>query len=208
MHDTCRTSLVLTCGTRNCSPRLLPTEDLIREYGEGPGRPPRLSPADSSMQWSCNALQAWRSILTMFPQSRTDPACTTPPPYAVMSPEDKIVAGLTAQQPGKLWNYITGHLKVLKTTTNKSYFDEITYVKVPAFWSHLMQPVQFHHGLVSVSDKEVSADGCSRCKDSISMPPELLKNFDHSVLSTRKKRFQMEMPHALHSRTTCIAYCR
>ena len=89
----------------------------------------------------------------------TDPACTTVPAYAVSSPDDKLVAGLIAQQPGKLWSSWT--------TANRSYFEEITYVKVPALsWSDLKQPVQFHHGLVSVSDKEVSADGWSRfCMD-------------------------------------------
>ena len=81
-----------------------------------------------------------------------DPACTDVPPYALISPEDKCVAGLLAQQPGKLWRYMTSHLKVFKTTANHSYFEDIAYVKVPAFQSYIMEPVQLHRGLASVSD--------------------------------------------------------
>ena len=40
---------------------------------------------------------------------------------------------------------------------------------------------------MSVSDKEVSADGWSRCMDGYSMPPELLKTFDHSLLEPQDK---------------------
>ena len=45
------------------------------------------------------------------------------------------------------------------------YFDAVEYVKVPAFWSKLMDPAQFHHGLTSVSDQEASQDGWSRWTD-------------------------------------------
>ena len=115
----------------------------------------------------------------------TDPACSDAPPDAVISQEDQVVAGLVAQHPGKLWTYVTGHLKVIKTTINNSYPDDTEYVRVPAFWSHIVDPVQFQHGLASVSGKEVSADGWS--KDNVSKPPELLKPFDASVREPQDK---------------------
>ena len=50
-----------------------------------------------------------------------------------------------------------------------------------------MEPVQFQHGLASVRDKEVSADGWSRCASLVSMPPDLLKPFDHSLFEPQEK---------------------
>ena len=47
-----------------------------------------------------------------------------------------------------------------------------------------MDPAQFHHGLTSVSDKEVSQDGRSCCTH---MPPDLLKPFDFSLLKPQDK---------------------
>ena len=61
-----------------------------------------------------------------------------------------------------------------------------------------MEPVQFHHGLVSVSDKEVSADGWSRCVDNVSMPPDLLKPFDVSLFEPQEK-----IP---HGNASCVAF--
>ena len=117
----------------------------------------------------------------------TDPACKDTPPFAVMSPEDRVVAGLTAQIPGKLLRYVTSHLTTIKTTINKSYFEEIEYVKVQAFRKELMDPVQFQHCLASVSDKDISADGWSRCTDTVSIPPDLLKPSDYSLLEPQDK---------------------
>ena len=125
-----------------------------------------------------------------------DPACTDVPSYAVVSPERKCVAGLLAQQSGKLWRYVTSHLKVLRSTTNRRYFEEITYIKVPAFLSCIMEPVQFHYALASVSDKDISADGWSHCVDNVSMPPNLLKPFDMSLLEPQDR-----IPHG-----NCVAF--
>ena len=62
----------------------------------------------------------------------------------------------------------------------------LTYVKVQAFWSQLINPSQLRHGLASISDKEISADGWPRWLDTVSMPPELLKTF--SSLMARASR--------------------
>ena len=48
-----------------------------------------------------------------------------------MLSDQQEIAGLIADKRGRLWSYITSHLKVLKAT--KGYFDEIEYVKAPAF---------------------------------------------------------------------------
>ena len=62
----------------------------------------------------------------------TDPACADVPTYAVKGPDDHI-AGIISPTPGRLWHYVTGDLKTLQSPINRSYFDEIPYVKVPAF---------------------------------------------------------------------------
>ena len=87
----------------------------------------------SGMPCWWNVIQAWLSIqIYISPASNrapvepesppfwTDPACSDAPPYAVISPEDHVIAGLIAQQPGTLWSYITGHLRVIKTTTTRA----------------------------------------------------------------------------------------
>ena len=64
----------------------------------------------------------------------------------------------------------------------RGYIDETEHVNVPAFWSQLIGPVQFHHGHASVSDKKVSLDGWNR---SANLPPEMTKPFDHSLLDVQ-----------------------
>ena len=49
------------------------------------------------------------------------------------------------------------------------------------------------HGLASIRDKEISADGWACCVDNVSMPPELLKTLT-THCSSLKTRFQMETP--------------
>ena len=71
-------------------------------------------------------------------------------------------------------------------------------IKVPAFGSHIMNTVQFHHGLLSVSDKEVLADGWSHCQNNVSLPPDLLKRFDMSLLEPQEK-----IP---HGNASCVAF--
>ena len=67
--------------------------------------------------------------------------------------------GLVSDRPGKLWKYMTGHLQKLQSPISKSYFDSIEYVKVPAFWSGIMNPHQLQHALASVSEKWVNRIG-------------------------------------------------
>ena len=64
-----------------------------------------------------------------------------------------------------------------------------------------MKPAQFQHCLASISDKEISADGWSRCVDNVSMPPELLKSFDYSLLEPQDK-----IPDGNASRVACVNY--
>ena len=63
-----------------------------------------------------------------------------------------MVSGLVAEVPGKIWKYnvMTGHLTRLQSPISKSYFAEIDYVRVPAFWSSILNPPQ--HALASVSE--------------------------------------------------------
>ena len=138
------------------------------------------------MSWRVSASQAWHGTLStrahrlLGPETSplwTDPDCTLAPMHhhTTALSEARGIAGLTADKPGKLWSYVTGYLKTLKST--RPYFDQVDYVKVPVFWGRLMDPAQFHHGLTSVSDKEVSQDGWARCTD---VPPDLHKPFDFS----------------------------
>ena len=99
----------------------------------------------------------------------------------------KHVAGLLSQTPGKPWHFVTGHAKTIQSPISRSYFDDITYVKVPPLWSTLINPSQLQHGLASISDKEISADGWSRCQANVTMPPDLLKPFDHCLLELQEK---------------------
>ena len=111
----------------------------------------------------------------------TDPACTDTPPYAVKGSDDHI-AGIISPTPGRLGDYMIGHLKTLQSPINCSYFEEIPYVKVQAFWRTLLHPAQVQHGLASVSENELSQDAWVRVQDPNHIPPELLKDFDHSLL--------------------------
>ena len=82
---------------------------------------------------------------------------------------------------------MTGHLKTLQSPINRSYFDKIPYVKVPAFWSMLLSASQLQHGLASVSKKELTQDAWVRVEDLNHIPPELLKDFDRSQLEPSDK---------------------
>ena len=172
---TWKKSMVKSCSTKNCSTK---------------SRLPRVSSRmlrssqttihmESRTPWCCNISQAWPGSL-------------------IKSIQDHGVAGLVAQQPGKLWNYITGHLKTIQTTINKSYFDDIEYVKIPAFWSHLMDPVQLQHAWPqSVTKRFLQMGGpsarirsaCVRNCSSLSMLP----------CSSLRTRSPMEVLHVLPS---------
>ena len=78
------------------------------------------------------------------------PGSTDIPQDAVLSPKDGIAAGFTAGNPGRLWKFVTGHLQNLKSPISKSYFDQIEYVKVPAFWSTILNAYQLQHALAGV----------------------------------------------------------
>ena len=108
----------------------------------------------------------------------TDPARTD----LAVGTEDEHIAGILSQTPGRLWRYMTGHLKTFQSPINRGHFDDIQCVKVPAFWSTLLNPSQLQHGLASISEKEISQDGWARCVDASTMPPELVKPFDYALL--------------------------
>ena len=81
---------------------------------------------------------------------------------------------------------MTGHLKTLQSPISRGYLDDITYVKVPIFWSGLINS-QLQHGLASVSDKEISQDGWAHYVDNVTMPQEILETFDVSLLEPQDK---------------------
>ena len=91
--------------------------------------------------WSLVTRPSWHSIQRMWRQVPavlqlrfwTDQACADVPPYAGKGPDDH-VAGIFSPTPGRLCYYMTGH-----------YLDEIPYVKVPAFWSTLLNSSQLQH---------------------------------------------------------------
>ena len=107
--------------------------------------------------------------------------CTDIPQTAVRNPKDGIVAGFASANPGKLWKNMTGHLQKLQSPISKSYFDNIEYVKVPAFWSGILNPHQLQHALASVSEKWVNRNWSSA--DARDFPPELNQQFDTSLLN-------------------------
>ena len=75
---------------------------------------------------------------------------------------------------------MTGHL-----TITKGYFDKIDYVKVPGFWSSIMNVHQLQHAFASVSDEIVSMDWMDR--DLRDFPSELNQNIDSSLLFPPEK---------------------
>ena len=111
----------------------------------------------------------------------TTPGCTDIPDYAIINPKDGIVAGLVAERPGKLWKYMTGHLKNLRSPISKSYLENIEYVKVPAFRTSIMIPRQLQHALASVSEKWINRDWSAT--DPRDFPPELNQDFETSLLN-------------------------
>ena len=76
---------------------------------------------------------------------------------------------------------MTGHLQKLQSPISKSYFEQIEYVKVPAFWTEILNPFQLQHALASVSEKWVNRNW-SRAEDK-HFPPELNQKFDTTLLS-------------------------
>ena len=95
-----------------------------------------------------------------------------------------VLSGLVSDRPGKLWKHMTGHLQKLQSPISRSYFDNIEYVKVPAFWSGILNPNQLQHALASVSEKWVNRNWSgSYFRD---FPSELNQPFDTSLLSPRE----------------------
>ena len=91
------------------------------------------------------------------------------------------MGGLLADRPGKLWKHMTGQLKKLQSPISKSYFEMIDYVKVPAFWSSIMNPHQLQHALASISEECVNRDWSEA--DPRDFPSELNQPFDTSRLN-------------------------
>ena len=80
---------------------------------------------------------------------------------------------------------MTGRLTKLQSLMTNGYFDKIDYVKVPGFWSSIMNVHQLQHALASVSDKRVSQDWADI--DQHDFPSELNQNFDTSLLFPPEK---------------------
>ena len=128
-NGTWQKSLVKSCSIENCSTRRCPLRTSSRMLQSSL----RTTRIRSSIQWCWNARQPGKHGVQSALQGNrphvepaaspfwTDPACPDAPSFAVVSQEDQVIAGLMTQQPGKLWSYITGHLKVIKTTTNENY---------------------------------------------------------------------------------------
>ena len=76
---------------------------------------------------------------------------------------------------------MTGHLQKLQSPTSKSYFEQIDYVKVPAFWSSILNLYQLQHALASVSERWVNRNWSS--SDARDFPPELNQKFGTALLS-------------------------
>ena len=122
----------------------MPTDALVQQVANFPDEYPFSE--ENAVVIRCTPLMAFNPAYVAPGSNRppvepeispfwTDPACTDIPPYAVKGPDDHI-AGIVSQTPGRLWHYITGHLKTLQSPINRSYFDEIPYVKIPAFGAH------------------------------------------------------------------------
>ena len=126
---------------------------------------------------------------------------TDTPQDAVINPKDGIVAGFTAGNPGRLWKFMTGHLQNLKSPISKPYFDQIEYVKVPAFWSAILNPYQLQHALAGVIEKWVNRawsrsleknflQSSTRSLTPRSLTPRSLT----PTFSTLQSSFQMDQP--------------
>ena len=63
----------------------------------------------------------------------------------------------------------------------KSYFENIEYVKVPAFWAGILNPYQLQHALASVSERWVNKNWSSA--DARDFPPEPNQTFDTALLN-------------------------
>ena len=117
----------------------------------------------------------------------TDPACVDIPLHAIIHDEDKHVAGLIAQNPGRLWHYMTGQIKTIQSSINRGYYvnyDDIQYVKVPAVWSTL---IIRHSSSMPLPQSMRRKDGWAKCLDPAVTRPELLKPFDYSLLEPTEK---------------------
>ena len=108
------------------------------------------------------------------------------PPYAVFGLKDNVVSGLLATVPGRIWKHMTGHLTKIQSPINKSYFENLEYVKVPGFWSSIMNVHQLQHALAGISEKTLSKDGWTDM-DPREFPPELNQDFDTSLLYPPEK---------------------
>ena len=129
----------------------------------------------------------------------TSTTCQELPDYAILSPKNGIVSGLVAQTPGKIWKYMTGHLTKLQSPFTKGYFEKMEYVKVPAFWSNVMN---VHSSCMSLplSARRLSARiGSTLIRASFRQSSTSLSIPLCSIL---QKGFQMEARVPLPSSTT------
>ena len=143
-----------------------PKDDLVKSMCDVPDRSPFAPENDIVRALTANMVKnpSYQAtpitppefVTAGFPESWTNPGNTDIPQNAVLNPKDGIVAGFTSSNPGRLWKFMTGHLQKLQCPISKSYFDQIEYVKVPAFWSSILNPFQLQHALASVSEKWVN----------------------------------------------------
>ena len=104
-----------------------------------------------SPRYQASATPPTVPVRSEFSEFWTVSGCADIPQTAIRNPKDGFVAGFIPVYPGKLWKHMTGHLQKLQSPISKSYFDNIEYVKVPAFWSGIMNPNQRQHALASVT---------------------------------------------------------
>ena len=94
---------------------------------------------------------------------------------------------------------MTGHLQELQSPISKSYFENIEYVKIPAFWSGILNPYQLQHALASVSEKWVNRNWSNA--DARDFPPGLNQPIDTSLLNPPEL-----IPEGSESAITVISY--
>ena len=168
--------------------KALPSEQVIQNVSRIPDEYP-FRP-DHSIVIQCTPDMA-RNPQYQPPSSRgpslspfwTNPDSKDIPSYAAVDPEDNEVAGLISAAPGRVWQYMAGHLTKIHSPINWSYFEKIDHVKVPAFWYRIMNVHQLQHALASVSDKMLSQDGWTDM-DPHDFSPELGQTFDTSLLES------------------------
>ena len=114
---------------------------------------PELVVEKSHCNWSCRCYcDFWKNL----PCSSRGLALPGVRGSQVKPPTADLVQAIVNVEDSQIWKYMTGHLRKLQSPISKSYFEAMEYVKVPAFWSSVINPHQLQHALASVSEKWVN----------------------------------------------------